>query len=116
MLGLLYYCTITIEQMHKANLKKKIPQDLYELVLAAKDKAEMSALLAALLTPNELEELIQRFAVFKGLADGKTQRDLAAEIDVSLGTVSRGSRVLKYGPSKEILAKLLKEPWRRSSK
>jgi TrpR family trp operon transcriptional repressor len=50
-----------------------------------------------LFTPAEIVEIGERIALLKQLKQGKTQRDIAADLGISVTTVSRGSRVLKYG-------------------
>ena len=57
----------------------------------------MSDFLQDLLTPQEIVELGDRIHVFQSLQKGNPQRDIAQELGISITTVSRGSRVLKYG-------------------
>lgn len=53
--------------------------------------------LTNILTPAELEEISNRLQIVKMLDKGVPQREVAKKLGVSLGTVSRGSRELKYG-------------------
>jgi Trp operon repressor len=59
--------------------------------------AELAALLEDLLTPAETEALGERWEIVKRLRAGATQREVATELGVSVTTVSRGARQLRYG-------------------
>lgn len=85
--------------------KNQISQ-LAELITAIKDKKTALNFLQNILTPRELEEIAQRLQIFKMLARGVAQRVIAEKLEVSIGTVSRGSRELQYGPPgiKKLLA------------
>lgn len=72
---------------------------LAELMLSIKSKEEMHDLLKSILTPAELVEIPKRLQIFVMLNSGVPQRQIAEKLDVSLGTISRGSRELKYGNS-----------------
>jgi TrpR family trp operon transcriptional repressor len=50
-----------------------------------------------MLTPSELVEVWERINIIRSLKEWKTQRDIADDLGISVTTVSRGSRVLKYG-------------------
>ena len=65
---------------------------------AVKTPAELGVLLEGLLTPRETREIIFRWRLITRLLEGVPQRDIAAELGVSLGKISRGSRLLQYGP------------------
>ena len=64
----------------------------------ARDRGELALLLEGLLTPQEIEEVTQRWHLMVSLVQGQTQRDIARALGVSLGKIARGSRLLKYGP------------------
>lgn len=63
--------------------------------VAAKDKKVLSQFLEALLTPTELDELPKRLQIIKRLEAGKTHRNIASELEVGVGTISRGARELR---------------------
>ena len=80
--------------------RKKEPELPGELLraLARLDREEdIGLVMGDLLTPSEVEALGERWAIIKALLAGKSQREVAAELEVSITTVSRGSRQLKYG-------------------
>jgi len=57
---------------------------------------ELSELLKAVLTHTERHEIAFRMLVFRELVRGeRTQREIAADLPISLANVSRGSNVLK---------------------
>jgi Trp operon repressor len=58
----------------------------------------MDDLINGLLTPSEIEEVVFRWRLVRLLLKGHTQRAISDELGVSLGKISRGSRLLKYGP------------------
>ena len=60
-------------------------------------KKNLEDFLSDLLTPQEIVELSDRINIFKALKAGKTQREIAQELWISVTTVNRGSRFLKYG-------------------
>lgn len=72
-------------------------KELHQLIASAKDAKEIKALLHALLTPAEYDELVTRWQIIKLLAAGKPQRDIRDQLAVSIATVTRGARELKYG-------------------
>ena len=56
---------------------------------------EIQNFLLELLTESEVETLSKRWRIVKMLVEGKTQRDIAKVLNVSLCNVTRGSRILK---------------------
>jgi TrpR family trp operon transcriptional repressor len=58
---------------------------------------DLEWVLIDLLTPAEIREISDRIHILQLLRSGKTQRDIATELGISITTVSRGSRVLQYG-------------------
>jgi len=53
-----------------------------------------------LLTKSEADTLSKRWRILKMLKEGRTQRDIAKELKVSLCKVTRGSQILKNKKSK----------------
>lgn len=72
-------------------------KELNQLISSAKDGEEAGELLKALLTPAEYEEIAARLQIVKLLREGETQRAIRDRLGVSIATVTRGSRELKYG-------------------
>jgi Trp operon repressor len=66
---------------------------------------DLDGFLEDMMTPQEIEALDERIKIMHALAAGKTQREIAEELKLSITTVSRGSRILQYGR--------LKESWRQ---
>lgn len=58
---------------------------------------DLSDILEDLLTPQEIIELSERLRILQSLHQEKTQRNIAEEIGVSIGTVSRWSKILQFG-------------------
>lgn len=59
------------------------------------DEEEMAKLLQELFTANELEALDLRWQLMRQLKAGKTQRQIARDLHVSLCKVTRGNKILK---------------------
>ncbi len=55
--------------------------------------------LYSILTPGEADEIAKRWALVKSLAEGESQRSIAAEFGLSLCKITRGSRELKKADS-----------------
>lgn len=68
-------------------------------------KDDLDGFIEDMMTPQEIEALDERIKIMHALAAGKTQREIAEELELSITTVSRGSRILQYGR--------LKESWRQ---
>lgn len=58
---------------------------------------DLDGFLEDILSPQEIETLDERIKIMHALAAGKTQREIAEELELSITTVSRGSRILQYG-------------------
>lgn len=78
-------------------MNKNYDAELIEFICKIDDKFTMSEILSNLLTPQEREELGTRLQIFKKLIQGEDQRSIAKDLGVSIATVTRGSRELKYG-------------------
>jgi len=75
----------------------KPQRDLYELFAAVDSPKEAKIFLEDILTPSELDSMVMRWQIIKGLHKGETQRELAKRLGISISKVTRGSRMLKYG-------------------
>jgi Trp operon repressor len=74
-----------------------LPDDLLSVFAHLQDAPAVSDLLVDLLTPAELEAVAERWAIVKLLANGQSQRAVRDALRVSVTTVGRGSRQLRYG-------------------
>lgn len=84
---------------------------LYELIARVATPKEARILLEDLLTPQELDQLTERWQLVQLLAAGTPQREIAKQLGVSIATVTRGSRMLQHG-SGGFAAFLKKKPKR----
>jgi len=57
---------------------------------------QVECMIDGLLTPQELEEMILRWRLMNELLAGTSQREIGQNLGISLGKISRGSRLLKY--------------------
>jgi Trp operon repressor len=84
---------------YQATLRKNIIQEI------SRHKDDLDGFLEDILSPQEIEAIDERIKIMRALTAGKTQREIAEELELSITTVSRGSRILQYGR--------LKERWRK---
>lgn len=68
-----------------------------ELFCDVCEKDDFKGLLQDLMTPQEIVELWERMQIIKNLKQKMTQRKVAEKMWVSVTTVNRGARVLKFG-------------------
>ncbi len=71
--------------------------DLYELLTLVETPKEAALLLHELLTPQELTQISERWQLVKMLDKGVTQREIAEKLNLSIATVTRGSKAYKEG-------------------
>ncbi|MBP7806611.1 helix-turn-helix domain-containing protein [Candidatus Gracilibacteria bacterium] len=76
---------------YQATLRKNIITEIKRL------NADLDGFLEDILSPQEIETLDERIKIMHALSAGKTQREIAEELELSITTVSRGSRILQYG-------------------
>ena len=87
-----------------------IQEDLTELIgiLTKIDTTEkMQRLFEELFTQKEKYDFALRWRLMKDLYDGKPQRDIAADLKISLCKITRGSKILKQEDS--CMLELIKE-------
>ncbi len=79
------------------NKNKKFFRELAEVIVKINNPKLADDFLTNILTPPEKEEIARRLQIVKMLMKGIPQREVAEKLGVSVGTVSRGARELKYG-------------------
>ena len=81
---------------YNAGMKTKEGKELIKVFMeAGKSETLMEAFLEDILTPAELEEVVQRWQIVKMLAKGERQHAIAKKLGIGVGTVTRGSKELK---------------------
>jgi TrpR family trp operon transcriptional repressor len=70
-------------------------KDLVQFLTEVDDELVLEKRLKALLTPNEIEEMLRRLKILELLEQGVPQRDIAKQLGVGIATVTRGSRAFK---------------------
>ena len=89
-------------------------QQLNELVkvlqIASKDKALLEEFLKDILTQKELEEIPTRWEIVRRLYKGEIHKDIAKDLKIGVGTVTRGSKEMKdkNGGFMKVLKKIYK--------
>ncbi|MFA5792450.1 MAG: trp operon repressor [Candidatus Gracilibacteria bacterium] len=78
-------------------MNSKEINELADVIVAIDDRQVAKDLLRNILTPTELEEVVKRLQIVKLLKKGVAQREIAKKLNVSIGTITRGSRELKSG-------------------
>ena len=84
-------------QIQPVRGQPQLPADLLAVLAGLSDIRDISSLLSDLLTPQETEALTERWLIAERLSRGEPQRAVADALGVSITTVSRGARSLKYG-------------------
>ncbi len=79
--------------------KKDEITEISTMLASKNDAGEIKNAIIELLTKSELETLSKRWRILKMLIEGRTQRDIAKELQVSLCKVTRGSQILKKSKS-----------------
>lgn len=88
-------------------MNRNIENEIIEIssFLANSNNDEIKNFIIEILTESEIETLSKRWRILKMLNEGKTQREIAKELQVSLCKVTRGSQILKN--KKSVIAKFL---------
>ena len=69
--------------------------EICEITQKLKNSEEIEKFFSEIFTQNELEVLERRWRILKMLSSGKTQREVAKNLNVSLCNVTRGAKILK---------------------
>lgn len=77
------------------NTRKQPHKELVRLLCAISDPREMEAALEAILTNKEFEEIENRLRIFRLLEQEVPQREIAAQLNVGIATVTRGANALR---------------------
>lgn len=70
-------------------------KEISKLVKNIDSDIELINFFKELLTESEIETLSKRWRILDMLVDGKTQREIAKDLQVSLCKVTRGAKILK---------------------
>ena len=70
-------------------------EELSRVLAATGDRELLESFLSCLLTPAEMADIGARWALVKALREGRTQREIAKTLNISLCKITRGSRELK---------------------
>ena len=93
--------TKTKEQQEKErkDLISAALDEFYSVAAETGDKFFFRQLFECLTTPNEREEMAMRWQLSKEIKQGKTQREIAKKLGLSLCKITRGSKELKKSDS-----------------
>ena len=69
--------------------------EISNIVYNLKSAKKVADFILEILTKSELETLSKRWRILKMLNEGKTQREIVKDLNVSLCKVTRGSKLLK---------------------
>ena len=81
-------------------------KDISNILGKINSQNDICNFLLEILTDSEVETLSKRWRILKMLNEGKTQREISKELQVSLCKVTRGSKILKN--KKSVITKYLK--------
>ncbi len=74
---------------------KVVTKELVEIFARTNTPEEMEVLFQEIFTPSEIDTLTLRWQLLKDLYEGKTQRKIASDHNISLCKITRGSKLLK---------------------
>lgn len=77
----------------------KLPESLKlitDTLWQIEDKKDFKWAFEDLLTPSEIVSIAERINIFRLLKEGKSQREIAKDLEISITTVTRWNRVLQY--------------------
>ena len=72
-------------------------RELFALFASIESVKESEKLLRDILTPQEIDDIAERWQLVQALASGMTQRDIAKKLNISISKITRGSHELQYG-------------------
>lgn len=75
---------------------------LIKTLIKIKSEQEMEDFLYGILTQKELKEIPTRLQIIKKLKAGIAQHQIAADLNVGIATVTRGSKEIQLGRFKNI--------------
>ena len=106
-LGILFL-RIDLRKLKLMNIQRL---SLFDVIIDLETREECQKFFNDLLTPQELNGINKRLQILFLLYQGLTQREIAKQLKVSIGTISRANKTLMYGTggSREIFEKLQKE-------
>ena len=70
-------------------------KEISQIVSNLKTSQDVEQFLNEILTESEIETLSKRWRILNLLKEGKSQRDIAKDLNVSLCKITRGSKLLK---------------------
>ncbi len=68
---------------------------LFEAFCEITDPVEMEAFFTEIFTPAERHDFHLRWKLMKYLKEGRTQRNIASDLGISLCKITRGAKILK---------------------
>ncbi len=81
--------------METKPVNEKYFAELVETLANCGDSSLIDNFLRALLTPSEVSEVANRWAIVRCLDEGMSQRTIAKELGLSLCNITRGSKEMK---------------------
>ena len=73
--------------------------DICSVLCGISDQDQMQEFLTEMLTPSECRDLALRWELMRRLKEGISQRQIAAELGISLCKITRGAKILKQDHS-----------------
>ena len=70
-------------------------KEIANLIIKNGNEKETVKLFQEIFTPDEISVISKRWQILSMLSEGKTQREIAKKLNVSLCKITRGSKILK---------------------
>lgn len=77
--------------------KKRALKRLSQIFMSLSSEKECQDFLEDFLSPSEILQFEERWAIVEALLEGKTQRKIAEDLGVSISKVTRGSQAIQFG-------------------
>jgi len=69
--------------------------DIFSVIISLEKESELRGFFKEILTPNEFKTIQLRWRLLKMLKAGRSQREIARKLKISLCKITRGSKILK---------------------
>ena len=80
-----------------STLPPRFYKELFALFAEIDNEKDAKLLMGDIFTPQEIDDLAQRWQLIQQLIERKPQRQIAQDLGVSISKITRGSTMLKHG-------------------
>ncbi len=85
--------------MHRNNLHSQPALEIIEVIASTSDRSLLHSFFSEIFSEAELKDISLRWELLKKLRQGLPQRQIAAELGISLCKITRGAKIIKDSSS-----------------